>query len=73
MALIPDWKPVLKRAWSVKFLALSGILAGCETVLQISGVSILPPAIAPAVIGVLSALGILARVLAQKEAEDVAK
>ena len=71
--LIPDWKRVLTKAWSVKFLGLSAVVSGCEAVMQISGTSFLPAGVGPAVIGVLSALGILARVLAQKEAEEVAK
>lgn len=71
--LLPDWKKVLRKAWSVKFLALSGVLSGCEAVMQITGTSFLPAGVGPAVIGVLSALGILARVLAQKEAEEVAQ
>ena len=73
MKLLPDWKDVLNRAWSVKFLALAALVSGCEVVLQVAGASILPPGVAPALIGVLSALGILARVLAQKEAEDIAE
>ena len=72
MMLLPDWKSVLTRAWSVKFLGLSALVSGCEAVMQISGASFLPAGVAPAVVGVLSALGILARVLAQKEAEHVA-
>ena len=74
--LIPDWKDVLKRAWSVKFLATSAAISAVETLLQISGNTLFPflPAWAvPAVLGVLNASGILARVLAQKEAEGVAK
>lgn len=71
--LLPDWKSILTKAWSVKFLALAGVVSAAEAVIQIAGVQMLPPGVAPAVIGVLSALGILARVLAQKEAEDVAK
>lgn len=71
--LLPDWKKVLRKAWSVKFLALSGVLSGCEALMQITGTSFLPAGVGPAVIGVLSALGIFARVLAQKEAEEVAQ
>ena len=41
--------------------------------MQITGTSFLPAGVGPAVIGVLSALGIFARVLAQKEAEEVAQ
>lgn len=72
MKLLTDWKDILTKAWSVKFLALAGIISAAEAVIQMAGESFLPPGVAPAVIGVLSALGILARVLAQKEAEDVA-
>lgn len=70
--LIPDWKRVLKRAWSVKFLTLAAVLSGAETLLQLGGNSFLPQWVVPAALGILSALGILARVLAQKEAEEVA-
>ena len=71
--LIPDWKQVLKRAWSVKFLGLAAIISGCEVVMQVAGNSIMPSWIVPAVVGLLSAFGILARVLAQKEAEVIAE
>lgn len=73
MMLIPDWKSVLTRAWSVKFLVAAAVVSGCETVLQVSGNALFSPGVASAITGVLSALGILARVLAQKEAEEVAK
>ena len=70
--LLPDWKDILKRAWSVKFLTASAAISAVETLLQISGNTLFPPAVASAVTGLLAAVGILARVLAQKEAEDVA-
>lgn len=72
MTLLPDWKSVLTKAWSVKFLALAGVVSALEAVIQITGAQLLPAGVGPAVIGLLSALGILARVLAQKEAEEVA-
>lgn len=74
--LLPDWKDILKRAWSVKFLTASAAISAVETLLQISGNTLfpfLPVWSVPAVLGVLNASGILARVLAQKEAEEVAK
>ena len=73
LMLLPDWKDILKRAWSVKFLALAGVVSGCEAIMQVAGASLLPAGVGPAVVGVLAALGILARVLAQKEAEDIAE
>jgi hypothetical protein len=72
MTLLPDWKDVLKRAWSVKFLTLAAVVSGCETVLQVAGNAFLPAGVASAIVGVLAALGILARVLAQHEAEEIA-
>lgn len=72
MMLLPDWKDILTRAWSVKCLTLAAVVSGCETIVQLSGASLFPPAVASAVTGLLAAVGILARVLAQKEAEDVA-
>ena len=71
--LLPDWKDILKRAWSVKFLTAAAVVSGCETIVSMSGTTLFPPGVASAVTGVLAALGILARVLAQKEAEEVAK
>lgn len=71
--LIPEWKDVLKRAWSVKFLTLAAVLSGCETIMQLGGSAFLPQWVVPAVVGLLSALGILARVLAQHEAEEIAE
>jgi len=73
MMLLPDWKDILKRAWSVKFLTAAAVVSGCETIVSMSGTTLFPPGVASAVTGVLAALGILARVLAQKEAEEVAK
>ena len=72
MSLLPDWRSILKRAWSVKFLTMAAVVSGCETILQVSGNALLPAGVGSAITGVLASLGILARVLAQKEAEDVA-
>lgn len=33
--LIADWQWVLKRSWSVRFLALAAVLSGLETVLPL--------------------------------------
>jgi hypothetical protein len=31
--LIPDWKRVLKKAWSIKLMLLAGLLSGLEILL----------------------------------------
>jgi hypothetical protein len=33
MHLASDWKDILKKAWSVRFLVLAGILSGVEVIL----------------------------------------
>jgi len=72
MNLLPDWQVVLKKAWSVKFMVFAALLSGCE-----AAVSILQPAIADALppglfatgAGLVTAAALVARVLAQNEAE----
>ena len=41
MKLLPDWKHILKNAWSVKFMAFAAVVSGCETIMQISGTTLL--------------------------------
>lgn len=33
MKLYDNWKIILKKAWSLRFMALAGILSGCEVAL----------------------------------------
>ena len=40
MKLIPHWRRVLTRAWSVRLVILAGLLSGGEVVLQIFGESL---------------------------------
>lgn len=35
MKLLEDWILILKKAWSVRFMALAMVLNGCEAVLPI--------------------------------------
>lgn len=35
MQLGDNWKLVLKKAWSIRFIVLAGILSGCETILPL--------------------------------------
>lgn len=68
MTFLPDWKEILKRAWSVKFIAAAALLSGVETVAAIAGDSIamqFPPGVYAAGVGVLTALALFARLIAQ--------
>lgn len=33
MQLLDDWKEILKKAWSIRFIILAGILSGAEVIL----------------------------------------
>lgn len=33
MKLYPNWKEILRKAWSIRFLVLAGILSGVEIIL----------------------------------------
>lgn len=35
MKLVPEWKIVLRRAWSVRFALLSAVLSAIEVILQL--------------------------------------
>lgn len=67
--LLPDWRRLIRRAWSLRLILLAGLLTGCEAVLSAAGTEWLPvPVWARMVIlfGVLGA-AFVARLLAQKD------
>lgn len=33
MTLLPDWKRIAKKAWSMRLMAVAAFFAGCEAVL----------------------------------------
>ncbi len=75
MTLLPDWKTVLSKAWSVKFMFAAAVLSGVESVAAIAGESLakqFPPGLYAAAVGVITALALVARLLAQNETADAA-
>ncbi len=42
MSLRTDWRLLLRRAWSVRLMALAAFLTGCEAVLSTVGADWLP-------------------------------
>lgn len=76
MTLLPDWKTILTKAWSVKFMILAAALSGVEVVvsiLQPTMTDSLPPGLFAASAGLVTAAALVARVLAQNEAKDADK
>ena len=73
MTLLPDWKAVLTKAWSVKFMVLAALLSGGEVVFQFlepAFADSLPQGLFASLAGMVTAGALVARVLAQNEAGD---
>lgn len=76
MKLLPDWKSILTKAWSVKFMVLAALLSGCEVVIPMLEPVIgemLPKGMFAALSGVVTAGALVSRVLMQNEVEDATK
>lgn len=72
MKLLPDWKWVVRKAWSVRLMVLAAILTGCEAVVTVTGVEWIPlPAWARlALVFVVISGAFIARLVVQREDDD---
>jgi len=69
MTLLNDWKKILKKAWSVRLVLLSGLLSGVEIILPLY-VDTIPRGIF-ATLSILTAVGAtVARVVAQPKMDS---
>ncbi|MEN9924733.1 MAG: hypothetical protein RL268_859 [Pseudomonadota bacterium] len=66
MKLVPNWKQVLTGAWSVWLMAAVAMIEAAEVLLDLVGKEALDPLTSSAAAGTLSAVGILARVMLQR-------
>lgn len=66
--LSPNWRTILRRAWSVRFTALSLIFTAAEVAMPLLTPADLgiPPLAFAMVAGLCSALALLSRLVAQK-------
>ena len=76
MTLKNDWREILNRAWSVRWIVAAGLLSGVEVALPAVREAIEPLGIVPSgTFAILSALAtvcaVVARVLAQPVKEGV--
>lgn len=70
MKLLDDWRAVLRKAWSIKFMLLAALLSGFEVVMSILQPSnVLPPGVFAALAGVVTSMALVARLMAQNEAD----
>lgn len=64
--LIPEWRLVLKRAWSIRLIAAAGALSGLEVALPfVEPFVAIPPGMFAALAAATTAAAFVARVLAQ--------
>ena len=69
MQLKEDWKKIIKKAWSVRLVAVSAVFSAAEVVIPLYGD--LLPRDTFAIISVIACMGaIIARVIAQKDLHD---
>lgn len=70
MKLLDNWRDVLRKAWSIKFMILAALMSGAEVVMGILQPSnTLPPGVFAALAGVVTSLALVARLMAQNEAD----
>jgi hypothetical protein len=69
MTLIPNWRDVMKHAWSVRFIILAVVLSALDALLPFVGLPIAPGPLAAlsAVSGVMAGI---ARIVAQRRVSE---
>lgn len=72
MILIPKWKAVLSKAWSVRLMALAAALSGAEVALQMLSPDLLglPDGAFAILAGLVSMGALVARIVAQEGVTD---
>lgn len=69
MTLLPDWRRILRRAWSMRLMLLAGLLSGAEAILPLF-VDALPRGMFAAATLMVIPAAMVARVVAQQELRD---
>lgn len=66
MKLYPNWKSILRHAWSVRFAALAAFFSFCEVANALAGQQYLSPGKFAVLSGVFASAGFLSRLVAQR-------
>lgn len=68
MNLYPNWREILRRAWSIRFMALAAVLSALEALLTLFP-DVLPVdrRVLAALVPVIIAAAFVARLVAQKD------
>lgn len=68
--LVPDWRYVIKRAWSFKANAALVIVGLLQSAFAVYGEPLIGAALSGAVMALFGSASMILRIIAQKEAED---
>ena len=70
--LVPNWRAILRKAWSVWLMALAVVLTAAEVLLSMVGPGVLPVSqgVFAALSGVTTVGALIARVLVQEDLKD---
>ena len=66
MKLYDNWRFILRRSWSLRFIIVAGILSGCEVALPLIG-DRFSPGVFAGLSFAFTALAFIARLVAQKD------
>lgn len=66
IALGPQWRTVLRKAWSIRLMLLAGLLSGCEAALPFFAYS-MPPGVFAALSAIVVMAALVARLVVQKD------
>jgi len=65
--LIPNWRDVIKKAWSMRLMLLAGLLSGAEITLPLlDGILPIPPGVFAALTFITVGAALVARLVAQQ-------
>lgn len=67
MKLYDNWREILRRSWSLRFIILAGVLSGCEVALPLIGDRYFDPGVLAALSFVFVCAAFIARLVAQKD------
>lgn len=69
MQLLPDWKLILRKAWSVRLIILAAIFSGAEVVVPLF-YDAMPRNTFALLSGITTAAALIARVIMQKDVSE---
>ncbi len=65
--LLPEWRDILRRAWSIRLMLIAGLLSGCEAILPLFSDSLpFPRWASSALVAVVIMAAFVTRLLAQR-------